>query len=167
MEIKMTNTNTTATGEKLYKRYDIQDESDYSIETLAEMRQWLADFWDNNPDDDMDEEEHNEMIEAILNADEKEIFERLGGVDYSYYELDETGVDIVPEVEAIETNMSWGFSVKSEKISDTEVAVTIVRRGELMVAIESSFIGKADNWELRHDAYADMLMVEVQNYRKK
>ncbi|MEK5081054.1 hypothetical protein MKX73_19195 [Solibacillus sp. FSL W7-1436] len=77
-----------ATEEKLYKRFDIQDTNDFSIETLQDMRVWLADFWNENPDEDMDDKEHEEMIEAIMVADENEIFERLGGVGYSWCEVD-------------------------------------------------------------------------------
>ncbi|MGE7609703.1 hypothetical protein ACQKML_24330 [Peribacillus frigoritolerans] len=77
------------TTEKLFKRYDMQDESDFEIETLAQMKDWLVDFWNNNPDDDMTDEEHEEMIEEIIESDEHELFERLAGIDYTYDELDE------------------------------------------------------------------------------
>ena len=39
--------------EKLYQRYDELDENegmiDFDIETLDQMRNWLADFWKENP----------------------------------------------------------------------------------------------------------------------
>jgi len=77
-------------AEKLYKRFDLQDEEDFHIETLEEMKEWLADFWNYNPDDDMTEEEHEELIEGILKSDAAELFERLGGVGYSFDEITET-----------------------------------------------------------------------------
>jgi hypothetical protein len=74
---------------KLYKRYDIQDKNDFAIETLSQMKQWLADFWDNNPDEEMDEEEHQGLIEEIWESDEKELFERLAGIDYTFEAIEE------------------------------------------------------------------------------
>jgi hypothetical protein len=80
---------TSTKKEKLYKRYDMQDESDYSIESLNAMKSWLVDFWNNNPDEEMDEEEHDNMIDGIWSSDEKELFERLAGIDYTFDELTE------------------------------------------------------------------------------
>ncbi|MFS0891006.1 hypothetical protein [Peribacillus frigoritolerans] len=84
-----TNDHLYMTTEKLFKRYDMQDENDFEIETLLQMKDWLVDFWNNNPDDDMTDEEHEEMIEEIMESDEHELFERLAGIDYTYDELDE------------------------------------------------------------------------------
>lgn len=79
--------------EKLYQRYDELDENegmiDFDIETLDQMRNWLADFWKENYNEDMDEEEVEELIAEILESDENEMFERLSGIGYSYYHLDE------------------------------------------------------------------------------
>lgn len=72
----MTNT------EKLFKRFDLQDESDFAIETLEQMKAWLADFWNNNPDEDMPDAEHEEMIAGIMASDEDELLDRMGGIDY-------------------------------------------------------------------------------------
>lgn len=85
----VTNDHLYMTTEKLFKRYDMQDENDFEIETLLQMKDWLVDFWNNNPDDDMTDEEHEEMIEEIMESDEHELFERLAGIDYTYDELDE------------------------------------------------------------------------------
>lgn len=82
---------TSTKKEKLYKRYDMQDESDYSIESLNAMKSWLVDFWNNNPDEEMDEEEHDNMIDGIWSSDEKELFERLAGIDYTFDEVDIEG----------------------------------------------------------------------------
>ncbi len=84
-----TNGHLPMTTEKLFKRYDMQDERDFEIETLAQMKYWLVDFWNTNPDDDMTDEEHEEMIEKIMESDKDELFERLAGIDYTYDELDE------------------------------------------------------------------------------
>lgn len=73
----------TAVEEKYFKLFDIQDEDDMRIVTLDGGRKWLADFWDNNPDDDMSDDEHKEWIETILKADEKKLFDYLSGIDYS------------------------------------------------------------------------------------
>lgn len=87
----MTEEKVSTPKEQLFKRYDLQDEEDFEIETLEEMREWLADFWENNPNEDMDEEDVNELIEEIKCADENEMFERLSGIDYSFDRLDEDG----------------------------------------------------------------------------
>lgn len=81
---------------KLFKRYDLQDETDFSIETLLEMKDWLVTLWNDNPDDDMTEEEHDELINDIKNSDKGELYERLGGVGYCYDELDENG-DVIEQ----------------------------------------------------------------------
>lgn len=72
--------------EKLFIRFDLQDESDTSIETLEQMKTWLIRFWNYNPDEDMSDEEHEELIEGIKKSDESELFDRMGGIDYSFYE---------------------------------------------------------------------------------
>jgi hypothetical protein len=84
---------------KLYLRYDsLDEESGYSLETLEDMRQWLVDLWDNNPDEDMDEEEHKEFIEDIWSSDESEMRDRLAGVGYSFYCLTDMSFDDIMEL---------------------------------------------------------------------
>ncbi|WP_060203875.1 hypothetical protein [Sporosarcina koreensis] len=77
---------TTATGEKLYKRYDTLDETDFSFETINEMKEWLAGFWHDNSDENITEEEHDELIAGIMASDEGELQDRLGGVGYAFDE---------------------------------------------------------------------------------
>ncbi|HDR8453995.1 TPA: hypothetical protein QC364_000787 [Bacillus cereus] len=117
---------TVAVEEKKYKRYDLQDESDFSIETLQEMREWLADFWNTNPDEDMEDEEHEEMIAEIMQADEDEMFDRLGGIDYSWCEIDQdTHEEIPQELTSMEQNFSWGYGIRLEKIDEETLQVTL------------------------------------------
>jgi len=119
--------------EKLYKRYDLQDESDFEIETLDQMKLWLADFWENNPDDDMSEEERNNLTDEIWASDADELFERLAGIDYSFYVLDKDGNVIEDEYEelpiSIEQNFIMGYGVEVRQIEEKTLRVT-VRRGE-------------------------------------
>lgn len=69
--------------EKMYRLIDTHNDDELvDIMCLDEARNWLADLWNNNPDDDMDDEEHEEMIEAIQEADEEELKSRLDGVGY-------------------------------------------------------------------------------------
>lgn len=74
--------------EQLYKRYDLQDEDNYEIETLEEIREWLADFWNNNPNDDMTERDLEELTVEIMKSDVDEVSDRLGGIDYGCEEWD-------------------------------------------------------------------------------
>lgn len=76
------------TKEKLYMRYDLQDETDSHIETLEEMKSWLVDFWNMNPNDDMTDEEHEVMIKEIWKSDEDELQDRLMGIDYCFEEVE-------------------------------------------------------------------------------
>lgn len=110
--------------EKLYYVYDLLEEEDlkegeeldYSIETLDQMRNWLADFWKENYNEDMDEEDVEELVAEILESDETEMYDRLGGIGYSYYELDENQNPIIPKELIIKcTTVSTGFIVESEE----------------------------------------------------
>jgi|SRR5699024_3001552 len=75
--------------EKKYKRFDLQNEEDYHIETFTEMKEWLADFWNFNPDEETTETEHENLIEEILNcSSEVELLDRLAGIGYSFEEVD-------------------------------------------------------------------------------
>lgn len=76
------------TEQPIYKRYDIQDPSDYSFETFDDAKQWLYDFWVNNPDDDMCETEHEQWLEEIAHTTDPEILdEYLSGIDYTLEEM--------------------------------------------------------------------------------
>lgn len=71
---------------KLFKRYDLQDTTDVSIETMGQMKDWLIDFWNFNPDEDMSDEEHEEFIKRIINSDEDELLDIMSGIDYTFEE---------------------------------------------------------------------------------
>ncbi|MEX3625062.1 hypothetical protein [Viridibacillus arvi] len=155
-------------GETLYKRFDFQDEeNDYSYETLQEMKEWLADFWNENPDDDMNDEEHEELIEGIMNSDEGELFDRLGGIDYSYYELDENGKEITHELDIYKTGLSWGYSVTSEKITigNKDYMEITLRRGKENPP-QSPFLVAFENWEEEHEKNVKMLIEEIQKLNR-
>lgn len=70
-----------------FKWIDIQDESDFHTGTLQEARQWLVDFWIDNPyheDDledmeDYDEEEHHQ---SILNASPDKLNDKMQGIGF-------------------------------------------------------------------------------------
>lgn len=124
---------------KFYKRYDLQDESDYSIETLEEMRIWLADFWGENPDEDMEDEEHDAWIQEILQADAEELFDMLSGVDYSYCEVDENNQEILHEVKSTGVFLGHGYSVMADKRNVVEMTLT---RGE----DKQTLLAEPENW---------------------
>jgi hypothetical protein len=119
----------TPNTEKKFKRYDMQDESDFAIETLTQMKAWITDWWKWNEDEDMTEKELNKFFEDIKNADEKELFEILAGIDYTFDELDGEGNVIEREVVKLQTNMSDGYSVISEKTDDTLVTIQVIHKG--------------------------------------
>ena len=152
--------------EKLYQRYDELDEDegmfDYDIETLDQMRNWLADFWKENPNEEMDEEEHEELIAEILESDESEMFERLSGIGYSYYHLDENMNPIIPESLIIKcTTVSIGFIVESEEFrtenNEAYLEMRLYREGKL----SESFIVNIDTWEKEHEKYVNILLTET------
>ena len=159
---------TTPTTEKMYKRFDMQDEDDFAIETLEQMKAWLIDFWNSNPDEDMTDEEHDEMIEQIKIADEDEIFDRLGGIDYTYDEVDEDGEVIAREAVMIKTNLSWGFSVTSEKIITAEgleyVMITQVR-GKNSPPVWPILV-PVEQWKEEHDKSVEELWSKYLNASK-
>lgn len=70
--------------DKKFRRYDMLDEADFEIETLSEMKKWLIDFWNWNPSESMTKEEHEDMIEGIMQSDESELLNRLAGIGYSF-----------------------------------------------------------------------------------
>ena len=152
--------------EKLYQRYDELDEDegmfDYDIETLDQMRNWLADFWKENPNEEMNEEEHEELIAEILESDESEMFERLSGIGYSYYHLDENMNPIIPESLIIKcTTVSIGFIVESEEFrtenNEAYLEMRLYREGKL----SESFIVNIDTWEKEHEKYVNILLTET------
>ena len=156
--------------EKLYYVYDLLeeedlkegDELDYSIETLDQMRNWLADFWKENPNEEMDEEEQEELIAEILESDEAEMYDRLGGIGYSYYHLDENQNPIIPKELIIKcTTISTGFIVESEEFinenNDSYLEMRLYREGKL----SESFIVNIDTWEEEHEKYINILSKEL------
>lgn len=71
-------------AEKLFHLYDSCGGDDEIVDTftLQGMRIWLRDLWDNNPDEEMDEDEHMQLLDDIMSSDESELCDRLGGVGY-------------------------------------------------------------------------------------
>lgn len=99
-------TNTTQAQEKKYFRFDFYSleegmkvtDVDYEIETFEEMKQWLADFWESNPNEDDTEEEQKALVEEILAVTELgELDDRLEGIGYTFCEMDEDGNPIWEE----------------------------------------------------------------------
>lgn len=71
-----------------YLRYDLQDRTDYAYCTLEQAKDWLIQFWNEHPDDDMTDEEHDTWIETIEETTDWEILsEYLSGIDYTLEEL--------------------------------------------------------------------------------
>jgi len=75
-------TNQDNQTKKLYKLYDSLADSLVEVMSLSAIRVWLANLWDENPDEEMTEEEHQEMIEEIMQSDAEELNRRLSGVGY-------------------------------------------------------------------------------------
>lgn len=73
---------------QLYYIYDLQDFSDQWVATLDEARAWLVDFWNNNPDDEMSDEDHEYMLKEILSANANELDDKLQGIDYGLEEVE-------------------------------------------------------------------------------
>ncbi|WP_341323428.1 hypothetical protein NSQ62_08110 [Solibacillus sp. FSL H8-0523] len=73
-----------------YIHYDLLDEDgDFYIMTFEEIRDWLYDFWESNPNEDDEEEEQKENleeIEAIMCP--SSLNDRLGGVGYAMDEIE-------------------------------------------------------------------------------
>lgn len=72
---------------QLYYVYDLQDFSDQWVATLDEAKAWLVDFWNNNPDDEMSDEDHEYMLKEILSANASELDDKLQGIDYGLEEV--------------------------------------------------------------------------------
>lgn len=71
-----------------YALYDLQNQyEDSTLHTFGSARQWLADFWENNPDDDMDDDDIAQLVADILASDLSELGDRLGGVGYYLQEI--------------------------------------------------------------------------------
>lgn len=85
---------------KMYKFYDLQNQSDFSIESMTDMKAWLANWWQENLDNedlDEDDEEYidiDELVDEIWDADDEEMLSRLAGLGYSYEELEENGGEV-------------------------------------------------------------------------
>lgn len=74
-------------NETYYDMYDMQDYSDSTLHTLESARVWLADFWNENPDEDMTDDEHEEWISEISSMDADSLIEALSGIDYTMEEI--------------------------------------------------------------------------------
>ena len=75
---------TTHATETFYL-YDLQAEKKSALVdemSLNAIRVWLVNLWDENPDEEMTKEEHNEMVEEIIQSDYEELNRRLSGVGY-------------------------------------------------------------------------------------
>ena len=110
----------------------------------------------------MDEEELEELIAEILESDEDEMFERLSGIGYSYYHLDENMNPIIPKELIIKcTTISTGFIVESEEFinenNDSYLEMRLYREGKL----SESFIVNIDTWEKEHEKYINILSKEL------
>lgn len=121
----------TPNTEKKFKRYDMQDESDFAIETLTQMKAWLTDWWEwnNDEEEDMSETELNKFFENIKNADENELFEMLAGIDYTFDGLDGEGNVIEREIVKLQTNLSYGYSVISEIMDGGLATIQVILKG--------------------------------------
>lgn len=80
----MTTSNLNNQENELFELYDQQADDDVylNVMSLSAVREWLVDLWNENPDDEMTDEEHEEMIEEIKQSDEAELRGRLSGVGY-------------------------------------------------------------------------------------
>ena len=45
-----------------YLWYDLQDRTNYAYFTFNQAKAWLVDFWNEHPDEDMPDEEHDAWI---------------------------------------------------------------------------------------------------------
>lgn len=71
-----------------YLHYDLQDRTNYAYFTLEQAKDWLVDFWNEHPDEDMPDEEHDTWIETIEATTDWEILaEYLYGIDFTLEEL--------------------------------------------------------------------------------
>lgn len=71
-----------------YVHYDLLDEDDFYIMTFEEIRNWLYDFWENNPNEDDEEEEQKENLEEIEAITcPSYLNDRLGGIGYAMDEI--------------------------------------------------------------------------------
>jgi|APAga8741244001_1050109.scaffolds.fasta_scaffold08554_3 hypothetical protein len=163
-----------ANSEKKYKKYDISNESDFTIETLASMKEWLIGFWEDDyresPYTELTEYELEEMIDGIQNSDEMELFNRLGGVGYAFEELDENEEVIKQPKQSkqMHTILCWGYSVITKVVEDTELEITLIRGNEVENAetITISYNNTIEQWKEIHEKNVENLLKEVQNLKK-
>lgn len=75
---------------KMYLLYDLQDETHSWEVCLDEAKEWLELFWLNNNDDEMTDEELDEFIQLIKQADDEKLIEYLMGIDYCMEEIEKS-----------------------------------------------------------------------------
>lgn len=73
---------------KIYKLYDMQDETNSWKTNLKEAQKWLIKFWCDNNDDEMSVEELDEFIVKIEKSDLGKLSEYLQGIDYDIKEIE-------------------------------------------------------------------------------
>lgn len=73
---------------KIYKMYDMQDETDSWKTSLEDAQQWLIRFWLENNDYQLTDEELNKFIEEIEKSDADELDVYLQGIDYAIEEIE-------------------------------------------------------------------------------
>lgn len=78
---------------KTYIVFDLQDERDWEEVTLEGAKDKLRSMWDYstemNDENGMTEEEYDEFMKRIDEADEDELDDMLGGVDFALREIEE------------------------------------------------------------------------------
>lgn len=74
-----------------YIKYDIQDKDDFEVMNFEEVRNWLHDFWESNPNEDDEEEEQSAWLEKIISVTcPSKLFNMLGGIGYAMEEIETT-----------------------------------------------------------------------------
>lgn len=80
---------------KKYKRIDLleEDKTEFRVETLEEMKDWLIELWEDSPNQDMDEAYLKEMIQEIRDADLDVLELRMEGVGFTFEEYEEEAIN--------------------------------------------------------------------------
>lgn len=67
----------------IYKCVDILDESESFEGNLQDVKDWLIDFWNFNPDEDMSDKEHAKLVKDIQKCKTStKLNDFLGGIDW-------------------------------------------------------------------------------------
>ena len=89
---KTLNATQTHPQEIIYLRFDLQDDTEQFPETLREMKTFLIDFWYWHNEEQLTEQELDRFVLNIQKATANEMFEYLGGIDYSFSEIEKKQV---------------------------------------------------------------------------